>query len=414
VSESLALVQEEFDLQPIARQDRIVFLRRYSDPAELADLARSELSSVAEDVVSLIHPYYSAMGSGGEGNCQAKFTASLTDQQVRAMQGQGLPYATLPREQAQLWLGATTRVWLGATDNRMAILNGVYQHWDKCELALSEGQFWRLQYPDPLRRGSDRGISLPGPTRGVRPHGAMLGSFAVAPPGRPAAFGGMERSVRLPTGETSLTALLDRLGQAVGYEVPAPAYAKDRKLLIAGGTAKATTLADALCELYGWTIRLDGRGQARFSRPRPTPARTPAQLHEEAAAAMPPALSMLGSRRNFAPYYREQIALITAGHKPEEWARGVRVAELPAELQERAAQVFALESLGGAVGGSGPLSGNPPPGWVVSPERGVFRWPAAQPVPAAGGRLSDPMIWFRVDGPGEPSEWGFKVMPGWR
>jgi len=420
---ALKYISDTFDLYPVWRRREITFFRRYTAPSEVADVSFEELNGVAKDLRTIVHSAYEASGivKGKQIQDKKDLVASFSPEQIQVMSTTGLPITALPPAQQQLCGRVNADVSFGNAESRTFLMTELLTHWPEAKLKLlrvsiqSEGPgLWSLNYPSPRGTGLPQTIAISRSNRQWPPN--PVTSFAFATRDRPVAFSRCDRRVALPSGDCTLDELLNRLQTALGYAIRVPSYARGRSLVITGGTLRADDLADILCELYGWEVGMDSKGQASLARPRVTPGRSFAEIYREQLSMVPPALRMLVSKEDALTWEDRQMALATEGHKDVDWNTGLLVTQLSPAAQQRIVQVFAVQLLGDLTKGGGVLSASLPPPWALHPEQIILGWTPAMHVPASRrspGRNSSATLQFKVpDGKGGFLSWACAAESG--
>lgn len=416
----LNAVSKDFHFFWIRRPGTLVLQRRYLDGREIPDLEVEALKLAATDLYRLLKPFLTFDYGPHIPRRRMDFIRGLTAEQLRGMQGSGLPFARLQPAQQEMWKQFNSIRGFSTESLEYRRLAQMLSVWSRTEIAyvsrptqLPGGAFEQqtlliYQYPDPHPE-AEKGFSavpiredidpreLPyGPLRGV---GRQL-------PARPHRLGpAFQKRVPLPPGETTPATLVGAIAKHTGQRIRIPAYARNRRLL-AYGTPSAVELISALEDLYGWIFQLDSKGRHLLDRPNVPPATDLRDLYHKAQAVVPPAAfhlfqsADLTSNNSFR--YDTQLLMVYEAItrlKGKGWKQ-----VWMKELDEKAQQRMAINLFFGKLFATRLVERAEPPLWLAAPEQGYLT--LSGPL----GPGEHPRLMFHVRRPdGRLDSWGWIV-----
>lgn len=378
---ALAKVSLEFDRFWIQRGNSLALQLRYSAPTETAAPEIEEVRLMAEDMYRLIRPFAPRFLGLETMWAKHRFGQSLTTMQQQRMINGGLPFIELSKDQREAWLTINSSQAYALEVLEFYRLNRCLQSWRSATLVgvdrPDEGGYnTRVQYSDPGGPDGDPGgAKLHFPTANLQP----------SPPSsqgesRPAPEKRLPESLRKPwrllLTRFKLGDLPRRLEEAGGPKVTVPDYAAGRQFWAYSRGGSHGSVLLALCDLWGWELRPDSRGDGYVvGRPRIPAAANALELHGALKRAVPPSVmhplrvvQARGSER-----WGTQLGLVVAAVQKLAGTakRPVAVTALDAENQQRAAgwtAVLQLSSWFSRHGKQDQLTA-----YFAHPEKGVFR-----------------------------------------
>lgn len=414
-------VRETLDYHVQAQGRALLFYRQYSFPEDHPTLSVSELGGLAADLYRLVHPFLQPPVTGDMAGDQEALIASFTPEQLRLLGDPGLPVAALPPAQARLWSSINSNFVYANANQRLQELAEYFRHWKECEVYRYQGraagdQRLGVRFP---QAGAPAGYARhlipewysdrPMRVSHYRHDAAVLPERQNRLPAR------FDRKLDLSAGSAPLESLVGAVHAATGVDIRLPDSASRYRFVTTRGSVEARDLVDALTQMHGWHCDPDTRGRYTLARPRYGAARTPLQLHQAVVDLVPPSLVLLATQpaSNAWAWERAQLDRVKALQNPTALAAGVKVTELPADVQEGVAQALTLNIMAPLFMGTGVLDPDYPRGFMLTPEQSTLHMGSgAQPgakipsgfVPAAGV--------FRVTVPrptGGTDEWGWAV-----
>jgi hypothetical protein len=369
---ALRQISLDFD-RAIVRQGRVMVLqRRFSHPDEDPGLEIEELRLAAIEMDRLMEPFRPPFVGVQYIQAKASFVASITAEQEARMRDGGLAVTELPKSQRDLWLKINTTQAYETAARELRRARLCLTQWDRVTVEdLWADRFPKYQlfarFPDPSGIEGRDGVHTLAPSTNLRPR-KRSPELAVYPD----VTGKVPETLRpsWPIGlqEADLEKLPRLLEGVRGPKLSTPAYAKSRHLWIASRGTRHEVLS-GLGLLWGWELKQE-RGGYRLGLPRPTPARTPAELREKLVGMVPPALrqsiDMLVEEVATERCSQQMKRVIQAADKVAGagW-RTFRVADLDARSQKSLADVAAAVTIGKAVRPSDSGERH----WVLYPER---------------------------------------------
>jgi hypothetical protein len=407
---ALNSISEAFDLHWRLRAGTVTLNRRFSSSTAAMDVEVEELSASASDLLRLVSPFV-PYGLGVEAiRDQNEFHKALTPDQLHAMANGGLPFDRLDDRQKRQWLRVNSAngyssQWTewGRTARFLAKWSQTSFH-RKVEGPLDRTLWYRYPGEKGLRdEDSFHLVSAEGiiEASSHRPSSGERLDARVAP--LPKNF---EERVALTDGELPLGAVVTAIRKASGIEIEVPHYATQRKLLIFGNGATATSVLTALEDLYGWETRQVSARKWRLDRPRLAAAQNARELRAKLVRALPESARMVlrAQYRNLplylARFQKQADSLVWQinGQLGEAWQRAP-VSALSSQTQRYAAAMLFEQQMSRTLVRE---VGQPEPyWWLVAPQSGWFTLEGVGP---------HPTLLFHVRRPDDNVDtWGWAV-----
>lgn len=422
-------LSQAFDLHVVRRPGSIALHRRYTDLVESPDLPREELRRTFTDLATLLGPFVPYPLDVKYIQSQNAFANNLTTSQIEKMRAGGLAFRQLSQEQQAQWLQINSAAAYSGQSMVIQRTARRLNQWISLDLV------WRPSASNVnedflaiVEQDKSGGVNLTHACRGTASHAIFPGSVENRGErtGLPSAW---NATVRLAGGENKVSTLVSAMAAATKLTIDVPEYARENRLMVIAGEARAVDVAAALEDIYGWELRYARRRSWILDRPRFGPARNPIELHLSMLRATPPSLRVMfgamGYRERINPralrmgvrpmgaplsllggshrslIYRRMMAEINRQHGVN-WKK-LHVADLPEVVQRKVANLIPLVD---ALGELDSLYRTQLPlARLVTPQEGWF---------TAGGELGQPLkgtsLMFHVKGPdGRTDTWGWAV-----